>query len=212
LDTTQNTSVTLQAGGLYRYNFPAGCNAVFMESSAPVYCYQRTGYNEEGAALLPSIYSIGQNRMSYYQVQGQHEMGFLVFRAGAQGDFKISYGTTSNATLTVGTVYDVPTLPDWKLVRFNLPAGANNQAVTIQNAQSPFSFGYIAANSTTNKMGSYGYFSAFGEFEFADTTYICTSNTSVTLDGGYAKSYLWTFPDGTTTAITPSITATQEGE
>jgi hypothetical protein len=211
-NASQYTSVTLQAGGLYRYTFPSGCNVVFIESSAPVYCYQLTGYNEEGAALLPGIYSIGQNRMSYYQVQAQHEMGFLVFRAGAHGDFKISYGTTSNATLTVGTVYDVPTLPDWKLARFNLPAGANEQVVTIQNAQSPFSFGYIAAISSGSLMSSYGYFSAFGEFEFPDTTYICASNTSVTLDGGYAISYLWTFPDGTTTATTPSITATQEGE
>ncbi|MDR1937838.1 MAG: hypothetical protein LBQ73_04990, partial [Tannerellaceae bacterium] len=48
-------------------------------------------------------------------------------------------------------------------------------------------------------------------FEFPDTTYICAPNTSVTLDGGYAMSYLWTFPDGITTAHTPSITATEEG-
>jgi hypothetical protein len=205
------TSATLQAGGLYRYTFPTSCNAVFIESSAPVYCYQRTGYNEEGAALLPSIYSIGQNRMAYYQVQGQHEMGFLVFRSGAQGDFKISYGSTSNATLNVGTVYNVPNLSTWKLARFNLPTGANNQAVTIQNTQSPFSFGYIAANSTTNNMTCYGYLSAFGDFEFADTTYMCVSSTSVTLDGGYAMSYDWTLPDGTH-ANTSSITATDEGE
>ncbi|MDR1938795.1 MAG: hypothetical protein LBQ73_09920 [Tannerellaceae bacterium] len=211
-NASQYTSVTLQEGELYRYNFPTSSNAVFIESSAPVYCYQRTGYNEEGAALLPSIYSIGQNRMSYYQVQGGYEKGFLVFRAGAQNDFKISYGSISNATLNVGTVYDVPNLSTWKVARFDLPSAANNQSVTIQNAQSPFSFGYIAANYPTSNMTCYGYLSAFGEFEFADTTYICASNTSVTLDGGYAMSYLWTFPDGITTATTPSITATEEGE
>jgi hypothetical protein len=210
--TSPSTTFTLQEGGFYRYTIPSTRNAVFVESTAPVYCYQFTGYNEEGAALLPSIYSIGQNRMSYYQVQSDHRKGFLVFRAGAQGDFKISYGSTSNATLNVGTVYDIPNVPEWKLARFDLPAGANNQAVTIQNAQSPFSFGYIAAIYPGNNMTCYGYLSAFGEFEFADTTYICASNTSVTLDGGYAMDYLWTFPDGITTATTPSITATEEGE
>jgi hypothetical protein len=34
--------------------------------------------------------------------------------------------------------------------------------------------------------------------------------SSVTLEGGYAKDYLWTFPDGHTES-TSSITATQEG-
>ncbi|MDR2117917.1 MAG: IgGFc-binding protein [Tannerellaceae bacterium] len=210
--TTPATTLTLNAGATQRYSIPANVYAVYVESEKPVYIYQRTGYGEEGAAVLPSIYGIGQKQMTYYQVQGHYEQGFLVFRSGMQSGFRISYGTVNTlmTSLSGFTVYSIPSQPDWQIARFNLPAAANNQVVTIRNPQSPFSFGYIAANLSTNNMGCYGYFSAFG-FELPDTTYMCTSATTVTLEGGYAKSYNWTFPDARTFQ-TQDVTADMEGE
>jgi hypothetical protein len=194
-----DTILSLSEGQGARYSLPTGVNVVYAEADHPVYIWHRTGYNEEGAALLPSLYAIGQKEITYYQVQAQYEMGFLVFRTGTgiSSAFRISYGSTQNATLNVGTPFAVPNLPDWQIARFSLPAAANNQVVTIRNELSPFSLGYIAANTSSSIMTSYGYFSAFGDFEFPDdngTTWMC--GTSVRLDGGYAMYYRWTFPDG----------------
>jgi hypothetical protein len=196
-------------GDAARYTFPTGANAVYVEASQPVYLYHRTGYAEEGAALIPSVYAIGQTQLSFLQVAGQDvQKGFLFFRTGAEGGFTISYGSVANEPMDLtGTIDDVPNEPDWKVSRFNLPGAATGLVVTIKSSQSPFSFGYITGGTSNNN--SYGYFSAFGTFEFPDTTYMC--GNSVTLQGGYALSYLWTYPDGVTTAITPSITVTQEG-
>ncbi|MDR1556921.1 MAG: IgGFc-binding protein [Tannerellaceae bacterium] len=205
---------TLNAGTAGKYTFPTtNVNAVYVEATAPIYIYQRSGYGEEGAALIPSVYSIGQTQMAYFQVPGQYEKGFLVFRSGKQAGFTISYGsTTTNMTDLPGfAVSAVPNnITDWQIARFDLPSAANSQVVTIRNSQSPFSFGYMAANASPNNMGCYGYFSAFGTFEFPDTTYMCSN--AVTIEGGYARSYLWTYPDGVTTATTPSINVSEEGE
>jgi hypothetical protein len=193
------------AGSAARYDFPSSIYALYVEADHPVYLYHRAGaVTQEGAALLPSVYAIGQTQRSYYQVPGSSQNGFLVFRTGQDGGFRISYGST-NAALSVGTPIAVPNQPDWQVARFGLPSGANSQAVTIRNELGPFSLGYIAGSST---MGCYGYFSAYGTFEFPAITYMCGS--SVVIHGGYAMSYLWTFPDGST-ATTSSITATQEG-
>ena len=200
---------TLTAGDAARYTFPANTYAVYVESNKPVYVYQRTGYSEEGAALLPSVYSIQQTQMSFYQVGGsatQMPKGFLIFRTGMESGFTIRYGTASPVPLTL-TPLDIPNVAEWKVARFDYAAPPSaGQVIQIESAQSAFALGYITVFSGS---GSYGYFSAFGTFEFPAITYMC--GTSVTIQGGYAKSYLWTFPDGST-ATTSSIVATQEGE
>ncbi|MDR1356581.1 MAG: hypothetical protein LBJ58_02795 [Tannerellaceae bacterium] len=203
------SQLPLSAGQAYRYTFNSSVNAVYVDATQPVYIYQRSGFGEEGAAILPSVYAIGQTEMSFYQVQGEHELGFLLFRSGKGGDFKVSYGSVVNATLNTGSAIAIPNVSEWQMARFSLLSAANNQVVTIRNSESPFSFGYIAANTSRNNMGLYGYFSAFGTFEFSDTTWMC--GNSVTIEGGYARDYLWTYPDGVTTATTSSITVTQEG-
>jgi hypothetical protein len=172
------------AGNVERYTFPSNTDAVYLESSTPVYVYQRSGYGEEGAAVLPSVYAIGQNRLSYFQVGNSviTRKGFLVFRSETESYFKITYGSVNNAPLSVGAPYPVPNVSEWKVARFDLSPGADNQVVTIQNDRSPFSFGYIAGGGGT----SYGYFSAFGTFAFPDTTWMC--GTSVALLGGYSNA------------------------
>jgi hypothetical protein len=134
------------------------------------------------------------------------QKGFIIFRTGTQGSFSISYGPASPVALNL-TPLDIPNVDDWKIARFDFqlpPAGG--QVVMVESTQSAFSLGYIIGNTTNND--SYGYFSAFGTFEFPDITWMCGS--SVTLQGGYARSYLWTLPDGNT-ATTPSVVASQEG-
>jgi hypothetical protein len=207
--STPSATTQLNAGQAYRYTFPTAANAIYVEATEPVYIYQRTGSGEEGAALLPSVYASGQTQVSFFQVgnAAPFQKGFLLFRSGAQGSFTLSYGST-NVPLSL-TPLDVPNVPDWKIARFDLPAvPTNGRIVTIRSSQSPFSFGYITGAYAGNN--SYGYFTAFGNFELPDTTYMC--GNSITLDGGYAMNYLWTYPGGVTTATTPSITVTEEGQ
>jgi gliding motility-associated-like protein len=56
---------------------------------------------------------------------------------------------------------------------------------------------------------SFGYLSAFGSLNLPDTIYKC-EGASTTLDGGYAKSYLWTRPDGSHDS-TSTIIVSAEG-
>ncbi|MDR2913387.1 MAG: InlB B-repeat-containing protein [Tannerella sp.] len=176
--------------------------AVLIDADKPIYCYHVTGYkaggDELGSALLPSIYSIGQTQLSYYQYQAVSSdtyHAFVVFRSGTGSDFTISYNGTTNP-LSV-TPIPVPGLSDWQTAKINLPAAASNNVVTIRNPNSAFSFGYFTVN-TSSGGSSYGYLSAFGDFKFPyDTIYRCGSSP-MSLEGGYAKYYTWTLPDGST--------------
>jgi hypothetical protein len=64
-------TISLSAGRTERFDFPSSSvDAIYMKSNAPVYVYHRSGYAQEGAVLLPSLYAIGQNRVSYYTLRG----------------------------------------------------------------------------------------------------------------------------------------------
>jgi hypothetical protein len=218
--TAPNTNISINGslvatlnnpGDAYVYVFPSTEVAVIADATSPVYCYQRTGLDEQGAALLPSMYSIGQNKMTFFQVDAVNEKAFLVFRTGTASGFTISYdGNTS--PLNVGAPISIPLVAEWQCARFDLPTAANDKVVTIANPQSKFSLGYIAANSGTigyPRMTFYGYMSQFGTYSLSDTTNKCPG-ASVTLDAGYAASYDWTLPDGSH-LYTQTITATDTG-
>lgn len=213
----------LNAGDTCTYNmgdngYTGGTpQAILIEASEPIYCYHVTGYHasgdEVGSALLPSIYSIGQTQLSYYQyraVASDTHHAFVVFRTGTGGDFTISYnGVTSPLSVTP---IPVPGLSDWQTAKIDLPAAASNHVATIRNPNSAFSFGYFAVN-TSSGGSSYGYLSAFGDFKFPyDTIYRCGSSP-MSLEGGYAKEYWWTLPDGSVqNGLTlSSIPVTQSG-
>jgi hypothetical protein len=213
------TTETLNQGEVKRVDFPAGsnaANAVYVEADRPVYVYQRTGYGEEGAALLPSVYAIRQTQLSFYQPHIGYQVsstkvnkGFIIFRTGTQGGFTIRYGADAFIPLTL-TPLDIPNVPQWKIARFDFNYNdnlADGRVITVQSSQSAFSLGYIMGHNINND--SYGYFSAFGAFEFPAITYLCGS--SVTLQGGYALSYEWRF-NGAVISTESSIVATQEGE
>jgi hypothetical protein len=202
------TTISLNVGTSARYNFPANVYAVYVEATQPVYLYHFSGYGEDGAALIPSVYAIGQTQVNFFQVAvSEVQKGFLLFRTGTENSFTISYGSVVDAPLPL-TPIAVPKESEWKVARFDLPASPTaGQVMTIKSSASSFVFGYITGNITNND--SYGYFSDFGTFEFPDTTYMCEN--SVTLQGGYALSHLWTYPNGVTTSTATSITVTQEG-
>jgi hypothetical protein len=209
---TPDATIALNAGETQRYTFPGNIYSAYVKSTQPVYIYHRSGNIEENASLIPPVSSIGETRVSFFQVDAAaYQQGLFVFRTGTEGSFTISYGSGSSTALNLaGSISNVPNLPEWKVARLGALAAppTGGRLVTIRNAQSPFSFAYI-----TGRLGqvnsAYGYFSTFGTFEFPDTTWMC--GNSVTLEGGYAVDYLWRYPDGVTTATTPSITVTEEG-
>jgi hypothetical protein len=129
--TPVSPATTLDAGQTARYDFPASSNAIYLEASEPVYVYHRSGYGEEGAALLPSVYSIGQTQLSFYQVEitdnstAPVQKGFLVFRTGAEGGFSIRYGSGAFSALSL-TALAVPNLTDWKVARFDYAAAPSS--------------------------------------------------------------------------------------
>jgi hypothetical protein len=62
--STPSDTIFLDAGRVKRCDFDnTGINAIYVEASEPVYIYQRTGFGEEGVALLPSVYSISQTQV-----------------------------------------------------------------------------------------------------------------------------------------------------
>jgi hypothetical protein len=216
--TLPDITITLNlAGDVGRYSLPSGAEAVYVKASAPVYLYQRTGFGEEGAALLPSFYAIGQTELSFHQADpgsavdnnGPIQRGFLIFRDGAESGFTISYGIGGTFSPLSLTPLDIPNNADWKIARFNLNnAPSGGQVVRLRNTQSAFAVGYITGHQRSDNC--YGYYTAFS-FELPDTTYMCTTNPSVTLKGAYAMSYEWRY-NGSVISTSQSVTVTQEGE
>ncbi|MDR0507180.1 MAG: IgGFc-binding protein [Dysgonamonadaceae bacterium] len=148
-------ATNMAAGNAVVYTIPSGSNAVYVESNYPIYVYQRTGHNEQGSALLPSIYAINNNRISFYVVEAQNEKAFILFRTGTQSSFTITYNNVTSS-LNVGTPI-ASGLTGWSVARFDLPAATKEKVVTIHNPQSSFAFGYIAANTDRNNMSSFGF-------------------------------------------------------
>ena len=220
---TITTSGILNAGdswvfdlGLNGYT-EVGPLAVYITANNPIYCYQVSGITLElGSALIPSLYSIGQNQLSFYQnanhSSDEHYI-FVVFRTGAHNDFEIKIGDNAYQPLSVTPIV-IPGLTDWKTARIKLSTAGQNKVITVRNTGSPFSLGYFAADNT-NGGASYGYLSAFGESMPA--IYKCP-DAAVTIDGGSAGiSHKWMYSptyDGTYTLLpqtTQTITVSNEG-
>jgi hypothetical protein len=89
-----------------------------------------------------------------------------------ESDFTITHGSGALKALTTQldfTVYAIPNETDWSVARFDYDTVLSaSQIVTVQSTQSIFSLGYITGSTTINN--SYGYFSAYGAFEFPTIT------------------------------------------
>lgn len=191
---------------------------IFVDATEPVYCFQHSAVGGEiGGAMIPSIYSISQKQIDFYQADGTVNDIFLVFREDCDTTFTISYDGGPQAdlrTVAIGgiTPQQIPSglVSEWRYAKVELPLTGNDKMVTIRNSESPFSLGYFNADGSTT---SYGYLSGFGNFEFPeDTVWRCGSdvNRPVILSAGYAHSYQWTLPDGSI-RTTQNIQATEVG-
>ena len=210
--SVNGTSVAsgLAAGSTHLYIIPPASNAVTIHANYPIYVYQRTGYNEQGAALLPSIFAFHQNSISFFVTPATQEKIFLIYRTGQESGFTYTRAGATSA-LNVGTPTAVPNITGWSVARLDLPAGSANNVVTIANPKSIFSLGYIAANPTGNIMTCYGNFTTFGnEMQFSSDTVWQCNGAPVTLDGGYALTYDWTLPNGSH-AYTATVVAADTG-
>jgi hypothetical protein len=205
------TATTLGAGQQLIHTMQTALTAV-ITSNHPVYVYQLSGYGnssngtELGAVLLPSMYSIGSRRIIFYKssVDAYNHNVFVLVRSGNEGAFTVNGSST---VLQASDFTTVPGMTDWKYARKNI-SSVSSGYVSVSNTTGAFSLGYFYTGATGGASASFGYFSAFGTFEFAATTYMCSS--SVTLAGGYARSYEWYF-GGELVGTEPSYEATEEG-
>ena len=207
--------------------------AVSIKTTKPSYCLQTSAQSyHPGGAILPSIYSVSANKLSFYQypapLNNERNAIFLIYRDTCEKYFKIKYGNNIYNLMThcgipsVGATPaqtgQVPGIAGWSYMRITLPTAADDKVVTISNSESVFSLGYFSG-SLTQHYATFGYLSAFGDWKFdPDTIYRCADNPQpVTLSGGYAAHYLWSYyPDTgyttpTATWTTPSIKAYKKG-
>ncbi|MDR1408582.1 MAG: hypothetical protein LBJ23_11155 [Tannerella sp.] len=167
-------------GETWHYNIPIGPSgvtadtAVFVQADSAIYCFQRSAVaSEMGAAILPSMYSISQHRIDFFQTSGTSYI-FVVFKEGTDDQFEFyANGTDITSTITV-TPQSIPfpseiSSKDWKFARINL--GATERMITVINDASAFSLGYFNQDGGT---AAYGYLSGFGSMSLPfDTLWIC---------------------------------------
>ena len=196
-DGVTNPTYTVNEGEsvVYAFNMTTPTpGAVFASASQPVYCYQRTGHGEQGSSLLPSIYAIANNKVSFYQTGtgAPYQKAIAVFRTGSENDFNITYSGNTHP-ITVSPIA-IPGISGWMCARFDLPNAANNRVVSISNLSSPIQIGYIFSNHVVlgGNTGT-GIFSNYGTFDFGvDIIYKCPDDAH-TLFAGYGDSYKWEY-------------------
>ena len=200
-------TTTLAKGAHYVHTMQTALTAA-ITADYPVYVFQLSGYGTEvGAVLVPSMYSIFSRKISFYKDPASYNHNiFVLVRDGNKGDFTVNGNA---AILTASDFTPVPNMPGWNYARKDISATVASGTVVINNSSGAFSLGYFYTGAATGASASFGYLSQFGSLAFADTTFVC-DDASVTLDAGYAKSYLWTLPDGTT-RTTPAITVSDTG-
>ena len=219
-DGASNKIYTLNEGesAVYAFDMTSPVpDAVYITSDQPVYCYHRTGFGEQGASLLPSLYAVAQNKVSFFQTgtAAPYQIAVAVFRTGTESDFRITYDGSTYPLMVTATA--IPGISEWRYARFTLPAASNNKVVSISNLSSPIQICYIfAANTSAGGNTGTGVFSNFGDFDFGvDVIYKCPDDI-YTLLGGYASSYKWEYSptfSGTYTTVGTgtSLVADKEG-
>jgi hypothetical protein len=204
-------TTTITAGNAYVYHLSSETNyTATISADKPVYVWQQSGVGnlEIDCVLIPSMYAINGRNVSFYKEEtGTHYICVLV-RVGNESMFKVN---NSSTVLTASDFSPIPNMAGWKFARKNITSlvlSGTPGTVRVNNPSGPFSLGYFQAPGGS---AMFGYISSFGDFEFPeDTVYKCSGST-YTLDGGFALSYLWTLPDGTT-ATTPTLNALQTGK
>ncbi|GHT22683.1 hypothetical protein FACS189430_04840 [Bacteroidia bacterium] len=189
--TTPANPAPLNAGEQYTYVLSAETSLI--NTNKPVYVWQLSGNGGEvGSVLLPSMYSINAQSISFNRLSSQaNGQIFVLVQKGGEDRFLVN----NNAALLPSSKFnDVPgTNGEWKYARTGIdtwPYGV----MKVFNSKAAFALAYFYGSGSC----SFGYFTGYGGKEFASTTWRCTPNSTVTLDGGYGSSYYWTLPPGVT--------------
>ncbi|MDR2121443.1 MAG: hypothetical protein LBP64_11315 [Tannerella sp.] len=186
---TRGTSLPLAEGETWNIKIDeiSGNNdsVVFVQANKPVLCYQHTAFfGELGGAIIPSMYSISQKQIDFFQVGGSgiSNFIFLVFKEGCENDFSFTRGGTPiYPTVNPQSIPFPPTVlsSDWKYAVIDL--GINEGMVSVKNTCSAFSLGYLSGTSSGS--ASYGYLSGFGSMTLPfDTLWICGDNQQIHSD------------------------------
>ena len=98
-------------------------HVIYVSSTAPVYCYQVTGVgNELGSALIPSMFSITQQRLAFYAANTVYRDMVIVFRDTCENYFKITDGIITRDLYVI--FHPIPGLPGsivWRWSKVRIP-------------------------------------------------------------------------------------------
>jgi len=206
LATQNNTSIqvngttltTINSGQTYMYSMNTA-DAVYIETSNPVYALQLSGFGcEIGNCLVPQIECTGSNSVTFTRSTEDPLHLMLIVPAGAEGNFQIN----GNSTLINASQFlSVPgTANTWKFAKITyttsqIPAGVST---TVTNSSDKFHLGII--HGTPNNGCRFGFFSDFGQYKLeiiANGDHFCVGDTlQLSTSTINSAIYSWSGPDG----------------
>ena len=188
LDGNPTPVANIQAGDLYKYQFPGSANTVYLEATEPVYLLHLSGFiNEFGGSILPHDSCTGSAQIGFNRTNTNSFALLILTRNGNEGDFLLNGSST---IITAADFTPVPGTNDiWVYARkqfstTQVPVGAN----LIMNTTGKFHLGVL---HKTGPSAEYGYFSDFSNLYLGADQNICPGD-SVELDAGSnMTSYAW---------------------
>ncbi len=206
LATQNNTTVqvngttltTINSGQTYMYSMNLA-DAVYIETSHPVYTLQLSGFGcEIGNCLVPQIECSGSHSVTFTRSTNDPLHLMLIVPTGGETNFQVN----GNPTLINAPQFSfVPgTNNTWKYAKITfstsqIPSGVST---TITNSLERFHLGFI--HGTPNNGCRFGFFSDFGKYKYeitANGTHFCVGDTlQLTTNGFPGATYNWTGPNG----------------
>lgn len=189
------TVTTLNAGQTYRYSMGTA-GAAFIQTTAPVYALQLSGFGYElGVALLPSINCTGSQEITLFRSDDRDLYLTLLVDSGGVDDFLFN---GASGVITPSDFTSVPgTNGQWKYARklFSLASIPNSSTFTVTNTTHVFHEGIIHGDAST--YCRFGYFSDFGTSQYVisvDNDTLCEGDTlHLTANTIEGATYTWTF-------------------
>ncbi len=208
LATQNNTTIqvngtlvtTINNGQTYMYSMNTA-DAVYIETSNPVYTLQLSGFGcEIGNCLVPQIDCSGSNSVTFTRSTTDPLHLMFIVPTGGESNFQINGSSTLiNASQFS---YVTGTNNAWKYAKITfstsqIPSGVST---TITNNVERFHLGFI--HGTSNNGCRFGFFSDFGKYKYeitSNATHFCLGDTlQLSTNGFHNANYNWTGPNGFT--------------
>ena len=208
LATQNNTTVqvngttltTINSGQTYMYSMNTA-DAVYIETSNPVYTLQLSGFGcEIGNCLVPQIECSGSKSVTFTRSTDDPLHLMFIVPAGGESHFQINGSPTlinaSQFTFVPGTNNS------WKYAKISyttsqIPSGVST---TVTNSTERFHLGFI--HGTPNNGCRFGFFSDFGKYKYEITSngiLFCVGDTLQLSTNSFPNcTYNWTGPNGFT--------------